>query len=268
MKLGDINRERIDNLHYSRGFTHFLFSTKIYPMVENFDCPSCGAPIVVEPEQAGETYKCHYCGKSFRLPKGIKIDSHLPDVLTKADFNDPKLVGWETINAHRVTIQTGEDPALLGAFPPSDRVHFVLKTAGYLDDQDMRVKIRFLEGDTDLIHAGLCARYEDGIGGYCVLISAESSYIVGVYLTPEGKEMMWKAIVPWHRHTALKPGLNVTNELRVVLKGEHLSVYLNGVLATSMKDAIYKRGQSHLSVEPSEKSNAKVAFSDLIIYEA
>lgn len=72
----------------------------------------------------------------------------------------------------------------------------------------------------------------------------------------------------WRINSALKAGLNVINELRLVHKGVQLSVYLNGILATSIKDTQYSKGQSHLAVEPSNKSNISVSFTDLVICEA
>ncbi len=237
-------------------------------MYATLDCPACGAPIQQPLSYPEGVIKCLYCGKILHLPKKNKSEFNEPGILYRADFNDPNLTGWEKINPDKVSLKTGSIPEIHANFPSSERVHFILKTSGYLDDQDMRVKIRFLQGDCDLIHAGVCARYEDGIGGYCVLISPNRHYIIGCYETPPGGEMAWRAIVSWRFNSALKAGLNETNELRFVLKGVQLSVYLNGVLATSMKDTFYSKGQSHLAVEPSNRSDISVAFSDLVIFEA
>lgn len=236
-------------------------------MYSSLDCPSCGAPIQQPPNYSAGVIKCQYCGKSLHLPKKTKSELNDPGILYRADFNDPNLTGWERINPDKLSLINGLDPEMHASFPPSERVHFVLKTSGYLDDQDMRVKIRFLQGNSDLIHAGVCARYQDGIGGYCALITPNQQYIIGCYETPPGGEMAWRAIVSWRFNSALKAGLDVTNELRFVLKGVQLSVYLNGVLATSMKDTLYSKGQSHLAVEPSNRSNIFVVFSDLIIFQ-
>jgi len=42
-----------------------------------------------------------------------------------------------------------------------------------------------------------------------------------------------------------------------------LRVYLNGVLATSLRDNRYESGEVILAVEPSNKSSVDVSFYDL-----
>ena len=237
-------------------------------MYTKSECPSCGAPINLAQGQSLGSFKCQYCGKSFQTDKKEIYKTNESRVLFQADFNDPNLTGWEKVNPNNVSILNGAKPELQAKFPPSERVHFVLKTSGYLDDQDMRLKIRFLEGNSEKIHAGCCARYEDGIGGYCVLISPVRTYIFGVYETPAGGAMVWRSIIAWRYHSALKVGMQETNELRFLLKGTQLSLYFNGVLATTFKDTQYSKGQSHLAVEPSDQSSLKAAFSDVILYEA
>ncbi len=188
-------------------------------------------------------------------------------MLLQADFYHPGLPGWEKVNADKQIILPGEEPALVATFPPSDRVHYILKTSGYFEDQDIRVTFKFLEGHLEYIRAGLCTRYEDAKGGYCVLVSAQQTYILGLYETPPGGEMAWRSIMNWRFHNALIPGLNQENELRLVHQGTRLEIYLNGALATSITDTQYRRGQSHLAAEPSEKTGIKVAFTNLVIYK-
>ncbi|MBK9781874.1 MAG: hypothetical protein IPP55_17815 [Anaerolineales bacterium] len=42
-----------------------------------------------------------------------------------------------------------------------------------------------------------------------------------------------------------------------------MRVYLNGVLATSLKDNRYKMGKLHVVAEPNGETNLGVAYSDL-----
>lgn len=237
-------------------------------MLNHFECPSCGAPFKINSGQPAGILKCQYCGKSFQVNPDQDAPVGDSAILLQADFNDPNLPGWEKVNADKQVIVPGEQPSLAATFQPSDRVHYILKTSGYFEDQDIRVKIRFLEGHQEYIRAGVCTRYEDAKGGYCVLVSAQQTYILGLYETPPGGEMAWRSIMNWRFHSSLKPGLNQDNELRVVHQGTQLSIYLNGVLATSITDSQYRRGQSHLAAEPSEKTSIKVAFTDLVILRA
>jgi len=235
-------------------------------MTHSLDCHSCGAPIALHSLHS-PIINCPYCNKSVQVPKDLLPYLSTGKVLLRADFNDPNLPGWEKVNPECQSLVLGPQPEFQSRFPSSGRVHFALKSSGYFEDQDASVTMRFLEGDTTYIRAGLFLRYQDGIGGYGILVSAQSTYLIGYYETPPGEKMAWKTKLNWTTHTALLPGLNQSNRLRVVAQGNRFKVYLNGVMATSIKDDLYQEGQIRLAVEPSDKSDIRIAFSTLEIRE-
>ncbi len=235
-------------------------------MTQSLDCPSCGGPINLHFLHS-PIVNCPYCGKSIQVPKDLLPYLSTGKILLRADFKNPSLPGWEKVNPNHQSLVASQPPELQARFPSSSRVHFVLKSSGYFEDQDASVSFQFMEGDPQYIRAGMFLRYQDGIGGYGILVSAQSTYLVGYYETPPGGEMAWKTILNWTTHTALLPGPNQSNRLRVVAQGNHFRVYLNGVMATSIRDDLYQQGQLRLAVEPSEKSDILVAFSELEIRE-
>lgn len=140
-------------------------------------------------------------------------------------------------------------------------------SSGFLDDFDASVTIKFTEGDEKLITAGLYPRMNNE-GGYAVYISPLGSYNIGYFTTqPNSNDFKWNTLVDWTSHASLRKGRDVTNRLRVIMDGEKMRVYLNGVLATSLKDDRYKMGKLHVVAEPNGETNLGVAYSDLQVRE-
>ncbi|MCX6056144.1 MAG: hypothetical protein NTZ74_14775 [Chloroflexi bacterium] len=235
-------------------------------MAQFFDCSICGAPVEL-PLAHTTICDCPYCGRSVQVPAALNPYLSRGKLLQRVDFNDPRLPGWEQVHPENQKLVPGNPVELQANYPPSDLVHYILKTSGFFEDLDAAVTIRFLEGDCGLISAGMFLRYQDGSGGYCILISAQSSYVLGCYETPPGGELVWKTIMDWKSHSALLAGLNQSNRVRMVALGSHLKVYLNEMLATSIRDDLYQKGQFHLAAEPGNKSSISVAFSNLELRE-
>ena len=237
-------------------------------MTSHSKCPSCGAPHTHSLHEDPTVLRCAYCGTVVNLFGRTPSHTAGAALLTRADFNDPNLTGWEKINAKWVEIVTGADPCLIGDLPSSNRVHFLLRSSGYFEDQDIRLKVRFLKGRLEDVRAGFCARYRDGVGGYCLLISPKQTYVLGFYSVDEAGGLVWNTLVDLPFHSALKPGLDQVNEMRMTLKGTKITIYLNGVLVTSILNDAHPFGQTHLALEPGSHAGARTAFSDYIVYEA
>jgi predicted membrane-bound spermidine synthase len=58
------------------------------------------------------------------------------------------------------------------------------------------------------------------------------------------------------------------NRLRVVMHGDQIRVYLNGVLTTSLRDRRFSAGLVRLVISPGTRSSGEVASSDLQLREA
>lgn len=227
-------------------------------MIRSYNCPNCGAPLdnsaIIQ-----MVASCAYCQTVFRIHQTNTPEPTLGDVLLAADFSAKPMPGWSFLNEDKTSLLNG---AMVARFPPGPLVYHVLRSSGWFDDADVSVTIRFLEGVEKQIDAGVFVRYTAEKGGYGIFVSAQQTYQIGYYHKP-GDEFQWVTLINWTEHHALKGGPNQPNRVRVLTQGKRLSVYLNGVLATSFEDPLYQRGMIRLSVEPTEKSNIVASFSDL-----
>ena len=132
---------------------------------------------------------------------------------------------------------------------------------------DVSVSIQFYEGELKAIDAGISVRYQKSLGSYAFLISADGTFAVGCYLPGDDGNMVWKPIVTWMTHSAIRTGLNQVNRLRVIAEGDHLRVYINGVLATSLHDSRHEVGEILLDVEGNKTSGVEAGFTNLQVRE-
>jgi len=225
-------------------------------------CANCGAVLRAEDILDGVAV-CKYCGVNFRVPLTFTPEPALGDLLLGADFRDPELRGWKTFSHDKWELRPGARGELWATFPASDRLHPILRTPGPLDDFDLGVSIRFIEGAHDYISAGFEVRNCDD-GDYVIQISALGTFRVGWHARTEWGGEFFK----WTDHPALGKGLGAENRLRVMLRADRLRVYLNGVFATSLHDAKYTFGFARLVVAPGTQTPIVVAFSDLQLREA
>lgn len=231
-------------------------------VLAGLNCPNCGAALP-EAGSPGAVLACRYCGTSFRLPASLTPEPEMGDLLLGADFCDPQVPGWVVFNRENLSFVPGPPPELWARFPPSDRIHPVLRSPGPLDDFDVSVTMRFLEGEREYVSAGLEVRSGEA-GDYVVRLSAQGTFQVGWHEKTE-----WGgALIPWTEHPALRRQRGEANRLRLVLRGEQVRLYLNGVLAASLRDGRYRDGLIRLVVSPGVKSAMLAAFSDLQLREA
>lgn len=230
------------------------------------NCPNCGASLPASAVKA-HFVVCEFCGTTFHMSKTATPEPSMGDLLLGADFGSDTLPGWEIIRDGEISFHKGNPPELRGRYKPRINSYYVLISSGFLDDFDASVTIKFTEGDEKLITAGLYPRMNSQ-GGYAVYISPLGSYNIGFFTTqPNNNDFKWNTLVDWTSHASLRKGKDVTNRLRVIMDGEKMRVYLNGVLATSLKDNRYKMGKLHVVAEPNGETNLGVAYSDLQVRE-
>lgn len=229
------------------------------------NCPNCGAALSATALKA-DVATCEFCGTSFRLAKTLTPEPDMGDLLLGADFSQKTMPGWETVNEDKLTFHKGPPAELRGKFLPQFNSYYMLKSSGFLDNFDVSATIRFFEGEKEWIRAGYFFRHTTE-GGYGVMVSVQASYTFGYVAKDEKGELLFYKIMPWSWHTALRPGMDVFNRLRVICNGSNFRIYLNGVLATSFQDERFKMGKFYLAAEPSEKSSMEVGFSDLQVRE-
>lgn len=229
-------------------------------------CPNCGAALSAA-SLKNDLATCEFCGTTFRMSKTATPEPDMGDLLLGADFADSTLPGWEIIRDGEISFHKGNPPELRGLYKPRLNSYYVLISSGFLDDFDASINIKFTEGDEKLITAGFYPRMNSQ-GGYAVYISALGSYNIGYFtVDTSNNQLQWNTLVDWTSHASLRKGKDVTNRLRVIMHGEKMRVYLNGVLATSLKDNRHKMGKLHVVCEPNGETNLGVAYSDLEVRE-
>ena len=229
------------------------------------NCPNCGAALPAR-SLKDDIAACEFCGTSFRIPKSLTPEPDMGDLLLGADFSQRINPGWELVNEDKLSFHKGPPAELRGKFKPQVNSYYAVKSSGFLDNIDVSATIRFLDGDKEWIRAGFFFRHTTE-GGYGIMVSVQASYTFGYVAKDEKGELLFYKIMPWAYHTALRPGNNGLNRLRVICNGDNFRIYLNGVLATSFQDDKFKMGKFYLAAEPSEKSSMEVGFSDLQVRE-
>lgn len=230
-------------------------------------CPNCGAALHSSVAYA-DVVTCQYCNVTFRIPRSFTPEPDLGNLILGADFRQEPIPGWGFPNKDNVQLASGTSPELRFKYPAKKGLWYALHSSGFFDDVDSSVTIRFYDGNMDDIDAGIMLRYRKDIGGYMVLISPLGTYTLSYYEKGADNNLTWKYLLHWTKHTALKPGLDQVNRVRFIARKDHLRIYLNGVLATSIHDALHKEGEVQLVAEASDRSPVEVGFTDLQLREA
>ncbi|MCC7358891.1 MAG: hypothetical protein IT317_05410 [Anaerolineales bacterium] len=228
---------------------------------QELNCANCGAAIDVRTVR-GMVAACTYCGTSFVVPETMTPEPTMGNLLLGADFRDPELPGWLVSTPDNLEFRPGSPAELWATFAASDLIHPVIRTPGPLDDFDAGVTIRFISGVHDYVSAGFEVRSWD-TGDYVVRISAQGTFNIGWH-----EKGAWGGdLVPWAAHPALRGNWGDRNRLRVVMRGEQMRVYLNGVVAASLRDGRFPAGRLRVMVGPGKAGAATVAYSDAQIRE-
>lgn len=226
-------------------------------MYEAITCPNCGASESLGGFR-GVVFECRYCNTTFRVPVSMTPEPDIGDLLLGADFTEPDIPGWRIVDTDKITFKEGPPPELWAKYPKSDSIHPVLRTPAPFDDFDVSVTIRFIDGKYEQISAGFELRFSDD-GDYVIRISAQGTFSVGWH-----KETDWgDHLVKWTKHPILKTEMGEPNRLRVLMKGDRIRVYINGVMATSLRDERYSSGLVRVVVSPGNDSGIEAVFSSL-----
>ena len=234
--------------------------------MQALNCPNCGAALPAHAAKS-DVVTCEFCSTTFRVPKSFTPEPDMGDLILDADFSRKPIPGWSILNEANTMLMGGNPPSIRAQFEARTGVYDILSTSGLYDNLDASVTITFLEGDVEYVRAGMFLRYQAKVGCYGFLVSAQCSYKMGFYELKEDDSLFWKDIITWTSHTALRSGLNQPNRLRVVANENRLRVFLNGVIATSIKHDKFDTGKVTVSLEPCKESNITVAFSDLQLRE-
>lgn len=230
--------------------------------LQSLTCDCCGASIQLTDERF---VTCPYCGQVYNLSE--LRGPRRGELLLGADFCDPNLPGWRVYQKGNLSIGDGGRPQLVGTFRKQESTAWLLESLGSFDNIDAAVTISFLEvGDiTKHCRLGFAVRSTDE-GRYCVDIAPKGNYCVASY-EKENDEKKWRILVDFVSHPALRGGVGVPNRLRVIAFNDHLRVYINNVLASSVRDSRFTYGTIGIVLE-NPGSDVTFALSDLELREA
>ncbi len=230
--------------------------------LQSLTCDRCGGAV----QLAGERFAaCPYCGQVYNLSE--MRGPHRGELLLAADFRDPSVPGWRVYGKEHLRIGEGGRPELVGDFPKQELTAWLLESSGSFDNIDAAVTIKFLEVEDVTKHCrlGFAVRWTEE-GRYGVDIAPKGNYCVARY-EKQGDAGTWKILVDFVSHPALRVGVGVANRLRVVAYNDHLRVYINDALASSVRDSRFTYGTVGIVLE-NTTSAAKFVLTDLELREA
>lgn len=225
-------------------------------------CERCGAAVQFVNERV---MVCSYCGQVYNLSEAQA--PRRGELLLRADFTDPNVPGWRLYHKENLHVGEGGLPRLVCDFEKKSDTSWVLESFGSFDNVDASVTITFLEVEDVTKHCrlGFSLRWTEE-GRYSVDIAPKGNYCAASY-EKQGDTGKWHMLVDYASHPALRAGVGVPNRLRVVTYNDHLRVYLNGALASSVRDPKFTYGTVGIVLENSG-SDVKFALSELELREA
>ncbi len=228
----------------------------------SLDCVSCGGSLMGL-FYRGEIAQCSHCKRSFRVPVTMTPEPDLGDLILGADFSEPIQLGWARSKEMTFEPGGGDPPRLAVREPtqPSSVIRSAIWTPAHFDDFDLSCSFRLDQG-TDDCSIGFRFR-QSTEGGYGVRISPRGTFSV-CFQKPGYAWGGW--IITWAEHNAVCQGFGVTNRLRVVCNLDRIRVYINGVLATSLRDTQFRSGKAEVVVN-GDKSDLLFSLADLQLRE-
>jgi parallel beta-helix repeat protein len=177
-------------------------------------------------------------------------------VLFADDFGDES-GGWSTgvADGGEVRYADGELQILDYTEP---RASTVTRPGRQFTDLVLEVESRLLGGAEDNWH-GIYCRYKDSRNYYVAAYSADG-YYTGLALV-DGERTQWAK----ERSDAIRPGLGVTNELRLACVGSSIRFWVNGTLVLDAADTRLLEGDIALDTESADGDYTEVAFDNLIV---
>lgn len=230
--------------------------------LQSLTCDRCGGAV----QLSGERFAvCAYCGQVYNLSE--MRGPRRGELLLGADFSDPSVPGWRIYHKESLRIGDGGLPRLVGDFLKQEETCWIVESCGSFDNIDASVTITFLEVEDVTKHCrlGFAVRWTEE-GRYSIDIAPKGTYCVASYEKRED-EGKWHILVNFASHPALRVGVGVPNRLRVVAYNDHLRVYINDALASSVRDSKFTYGTVGIVLE-NPGSAAKFALTDLELREA
>lgn len=176
------------------------------------------------------------------------------------DFEDPDS-GWDIYNYGDTLALYQDGEYRLGIFR-EDYVAWGNPEAGQdLADFEIEVDARAMEGPLDN-NLGILVRYQDDDEGfYWFQISSDGFFAVDRL---EGDR--WVGIADWQESDAIRQGLGVTNQLRVVCTGDQFTFYANDTWLAAVTDDSLASGSIGLAAGTFGEPGVVVHFDNVQVY--
>lgn len=141
--------------------------------------------------------------------------------------------------------------------------HFYSNLARTFTDFDVKVDVRIGVSEYSKRY-GLVFRREDGDNYYVFMVDPTT----GKYRLRKQVNDRWSNVVRWTESRSINRG-TATNEMRVVARGDSLTLFINGRQVNSTRDFAFKSGNIALYAgNGSDPAGAEVFFDNLEVYGA
>ncbi len=184
------------------------------------------------------------------------------DFIYEDDFSADKAGRWIT-EGDELGSTTLDGERLVIDINAANTLQYSTLSEPDFSDIDLRVNATLLEGSEDSTY-GILFRMQGPDAFYRFEVMGDGHYMVE-RLNSDGS---WKRFVDdWERSDAILPGLNSTNELRIVAVGPVISFYVNNELLTEVTDSAFPAGAIALDAGTFGTPKATIAFDNLRIAE-
>lgn len=175
------------------------------------------------------------------------------EVLFEDSFDD-NLSGWP-FSEERGGIADGA----YTLSPKPDKTYSSLLATFFFEDADICLDVTLVEGET--VEAGLLYWGEDYDNFFQFVVNAKGNY--EIYRLKDDK---WNKIAVESAGDALKPGMDVTNRLRVTLDGNTATFYINDTQVHKIR-AQRPKGETKIGVYVGGTGEAtrRARFTDIIV---
>jgi hypothetical protein len=181
-------------------------------------------------------------------------------LLYEDDFEDPAS-GWDAYNdGDTLAIYSGGEYRL-AVYTDSYVVWTTPDPALELGDFILEVEARQVEGPLDN-NLGLLVRYqEEDDSFYWFQISSDGYFSVDLREAED-----WVSLIGWQASEAIRQGLDATNHLRLVCRGNEFTFYVNDEPLTTLVDEAYAAGNIGLAAGAFDEPGVVIHFDNLKVY--
>lgn len=142
-------------------------------------------------------------------------------------------------------------------------MQFVTLPEPTFTDFVLEVDARPLKGDPANSY-GVLFRMQDTARFYRFELTGSGAYI---FERRNGDGTWTRFVDDWTEHSAIKPGPNAVNRIRIEAVGPLLTAYVNDTLVQQVTDATYAAGQIALDAGTFGDPTMQVAFDNVIVRE-